>query len=124
MLKFGIPFLLRLVVLTVVIETGNSEPRSISTGLSCLGVEMVSKSILLGKHSTIDLEIVLADTPLIHPEAQTLVPNELSDAYGLVDGNILVFGALKLVLVDQHYTLLCLSIYLSIMSWLTLPAVL
>ena len=66
MLELGIALLARLVVLAVLIEARDSEPGTISTGLTGLGVEARSKGVLLGEDSTIALQIVLADTPR-HP---------------------------------------------------------
>src|SRR5579883_569322 len=47
-LKAGIAFFARLVVLVVLIEAGDSGPGSISTGLSGLGVKTGGKRVLLG----------------------------------------------------------------------------
>src|SRR5689334_4432107 len=102
MLKLGIAFLARLVALAVVIETGNSEPRSVSTGLTRLGIERGNKRVLFGKRSTIALQIILGDNMLVHPETQALVANELDNTHSLIDSCILPFGATQFVLEDQH----------------------
>src|SRR5712692_139080 len=98
MLKLGIAFLAWLVRLAVVIETRDSEPCSISTGLTCLGVQVMSKGILLGKLGTIALQVVLADTAFIHPQAQALVANELHDTNGFIDSSVLGWCAVHFVL--------------------------
>src|SRR5712691_2870893 len=101
-LKLGIAFLARFLLLAILIEARDGSSGPISTGLTGLRIEAGGKRILLGKHSTITLEIILAYPALIHPEAQALITDELCDPYRLINGGILLFGAVKLVLKNQH----------------------
>ncbi len=93
MLEPGIALLARLLLLAMLIEAGNSTPRSICTGLTSLGVEPSSKGIVLSEYRTIALQIVLGDATSIHPQAQALIADELGDAYRLIDSRIRVLGA-------------------------------
>src|SRR5690348_14684034 len=93
-LETWITFLAWLVLLAVVIEAGNSKPCSICTGLTGLGIETNSKGIVFRKNSTIALKIILADTAFIHPQAQTLVSDELHYSDGFVDSHVLCFRAI------------------------------
>ncbi len=102
MLELGIALLPRLVVLAVVIETADSEPRPIRRCLTCLGIEQGGKGVLFGKLGTRDLQVILADGAFVHPLAQALVADELHDPDGLINGCILRFGSIKFVLIDQH----------------------
>src|SRR5438132_6619240 len=102
MLELGIALLARLVVLTVLIETGDSEPGSICTGLTSLRVEAHRKRILTGKGGTIALEVILTDALLIHPQTETRISDELHHANGVVDSGVLRFVCIHLVLVDEH----------------------
>jgi hypothetical protein len=106
MLKTGVAFLPRLVVLAVLIEARDGEPSPISTGLTSLRVETSGKRVLFGKHGTIALQVILADTALIHPEAKTLVADELHYADSFINGGVLPFRAVYLVLVDKHLAFL------------------
>src|SRR5262249_41971794 len=90
-LKPGIALLAWLVCLAVLIEPLDSEPGPIRRCLTGLRVEASSERIFFSKLSAIALQIVLADTMLIHPQAQALVPNELHDADGLINGGVLCF---------------------------------
>jgi len=101
-LKFGIALLARLLCFAVFIETGNSEPRSISTGLSSLRVETIGKNIVFRQYSTVALQVLPGDPAGIHPQAQALVPNELDNPDGFIDSRVLLLGAIQFVLVDQH----------------------
>jgi hypothetical protein len=95
------------VVLAVTVETRDSEPSPISTGLSSLRVEARGKGIRLSEYSTRALQIVLADTASIHPQAQTLIADELHHTNSLIDSGILRLGAIELVLIDQHDSCPC-----------------
>src|SRR4051794_6498409 len=118
-LKPGIPLFPWLVRFAVLIETGNSEPGPISTGLTRLGVETVGKGVLFGKQSTIALEIILGGV-LIHPETEALVADELNHANGFINSGVLSLGTVHLVFVDEHplalSSLLCYTKYTSIAS--------
>ena len=106
-LKLGIALFAGCVLLAVVVEAGNSQPGTVGTGLPRLGVETSGKGIGAGQHRTVALQVGLSDAALIHPLAQALVPDELDDANGLVDGGVLLLGTLTLVFVGQHPS--CLS---------------
>ena len=101
-LEFGIAFLAWLVVLAVLIEAGNSEPRPISRGLTCLGVEVRGKGKFFGQESTVALQIILVGSTSIHPETQALIADELDDPDRFIDSSVLLFRARELVLVDQQ----------------------
>jgi hypothetical protein len=47
-LELRITFLPQLLFFAVIVEAGNSEPRSISTGLTSLGIERGGKRVLTG----------------------------------------------------------------------------
>src|SRR5205807_853716 len=68
MLELRIALLTGLVVLAIVIETGNREPGPISRSLSSLRVETGSKGVLMGKSSTVALQVILVDAPRVHCE--------------------------------------------------------
>src|SRR5213080_2174131 len=102
MLKLGITLLAWLLHLAVLIEARDSEPRSISTGLTGLRVEASSKGVVAGQHSTIDLQIILGNAAFIHPQAKVLVADELDDTDGLVNRSILCVTGVDLILVGQH----------------------
>ena len=67
-----------------------------------LGIEPAGKWKFLRKLGTQGLQVVLARPARVHPEAERLVPDELDDADGLLDGGILRLCSVYLVLVDQH----------------------
>jgi hypothetical protein len=116
MLKTGIAFLAWFLCLAVLKETANSEPGTVSTGLTSLRVETSGKGILFGKDGTVALQIVLVDTTLIHPETKALVPDELHGANGFIDSSILLFRPIYLVLVYKHlvfFLSLCYTDYTS-----------
>ncbi len=48
------------------------------------------------------LQVVFGNTTTIHPQAQTLVADELDGTYCLVNGLELFLVAIEPVLVDQH----------------------
>src|SRR5690348_11223154 len=98
MLEPGKALLALLVVLAVVIETRDSEPGPISTGLSGLRVQARSKGTHLREYSTKALQIVLADTASIHPQAQARIADELHHANSLIDSGVLRLGTIELVL--------------------------
>src|SRR5262249_22825114 len=101
-LKLGIALLAGLLVFTVLIKARDRRPGPISACLTSLGVETCCKRILLGKHCTIALEIIVGDPASIHPRAHAFVADELHNANGFINGLILLLVACYLVLVDQH----------------------
>jgi len=62
-LELGIALLARLMILAMLVETGNGKPRSISTRLTGLRVETGGKGIVMGKPRTVALEVILGDSP-------------------------------------------------------------
>src|SRR6266516_3837176 len=110
MLKLGIAFLAWLLLLAVLIEAGNSKPCPFCGCLASLGVKTSSKGIVFSEYRSMDVEIIGGDAARIHPQVQALVTNELHNADGFLDSGILRLRPLGLVLVNQHYTLLCLSL--------------
>ena len=102
MLKPGIPLLAWLVLLAIVIEARDSQPRSLSTGLTSLGIEASSKGIVTSKHSTITLQVILGYPAFIHPQTEALISDELNDANGFIESSTLCLVSIHLVLVDQH----------------------
>ena len=101
-LKRGVAFFARFVVLAVVIEAGNREPRSVGTGLTGLGVETSRKGKITGKDRTIALQSILVSSTSVHPETQALIADELYNANGLIESSELPLRAINFVLVDQH----------------------
>jgi hypothetical protein len=77
-------------VLAVLIVAGNSKPGSICCGLTGLGIQVVDKRILMGKLSTISLKIILADAEFIHPQPQTLIPDELHNPDRFIECSVLL----------------------------------
>lgn len=102
MLKLWIAFLSRFLVLAIVIEPTDSGPRPICAGLSCLGIEASGKSIRTGQDGTVALEIVFVHVAPVHPLAQAFIANELDNAYALVNGSVLCFVPIQLVLVGEQ----------------------
>lgn len=88
-LELGIAFLSRLVCLAVLREPSNSEPGTISRGLTSLGVQVGGFGVLFSENGTIALQVILANATLIHPFAQTLIANELNNPYCLIYRSIL-----------------------------------
>jgi len=119
-LELGIALLAGLLVLAVLIETGDSEPGSISTRLSGLRVETGGKEVLTGKRRTVALQVILVDAPLIHPQAQALVPDELHNPDSFINGLILLFAPVEFVLLNEHplalLYFLCYTDYTAIYS--------
>ena len=101
-LELGIAFPAGFMVFAVVIEAGNRAPGSISRGLASLGIQTGGKGILVGKGSTVALEIILGDSAPIHPLAQALVPDELHDANGVINGGVLLGAPVEFVLLNEH----------------------
>ncbi len=101
-LKRGVAFFAWFVVLAVVIEAGNREPRSVGTGLTGLGVETSRKGKITGKDRTIALQSILVGSTSVHPETQALIADELYNANGLIESSELPLRAINFVLVDQH----------------------
>ena len=102
MLKLWVPLLPRLVGFAILIEARDGRPGTVGTGLTGLRIERLGKRVLFGKHGTIALQIVLADTAFVHPQAQALVTDELHDADRVVDSLILCLIAVQFVLLYQH----------------------
>jgi hypothetical protein len=101
-LKLGIALLTGLMVLAVVIEPGDSEPRSIRRSLTGLRVKARGKGIVFGKSSTVALQVILVDTPRVHPQAQALVADELDHADSLINSLILLGATVEFVLANEH----------------------
>jgi hypothetical protein len=118
LLEPGKAFLAGLVLLARVIEALDSKPGAVGTGLTGLGVETSGKRVRFSQVRTRALHIVLADATLIHPLAQTLVPDELNGTNSFLNASILPLRAIHLVLVDQHLLAfllrLCYTQYTSI----------
>jgi hypothetical protein len=102
MLKTGIAFLAGFVVLAILIEARNRKPRATGGGLPRLGVESVGKGIILGKLGAQALQVVLTRSACIHPEPQSLVPDELDDADCLTGGGVLRWCPVQFVLINEH----------------------
>src|SRR5437763_3407496 len=81
MLKTGIPLLAWLVLLAIVIEARDSQPRSISTGLTSLGIEASSKGLVTSKHSTITLQVNIGYTAFLHSHTEELIYDEMNYVY-------------------------------------------
>ena len=101
-LEAGIALLAGLVVFAVLVEALDGEPGARGGGLPCLGVELASEGELPGKVSAKALEVVLGGAAHLHPEPERLVPDELDDADGLLDGGLLCLCSVYLVFVDEH----------------------
>jgi hypothetical protein len=89
MLELGIALLARLVVFAVLIEPRNTKPGTAGCGLSCLGVEPSGKRITFGQLGTIALQVIPVGPLGVHPPAQALIPNELDNADGFLNGGVL-----------------------------------
>ncbi len=89
MLELRVAFLAWLVVLTVLVEPLNRKPGARGAGLPGLGVEAPGKRVVGGKSSTVALQIVLARSSRIHPQAQALVADKLDHPDGFIDGSVL-----------------------------------
>jgi hypothetical protein len=111
----AIALLARLLGLAVVIETRDSEPGTISSSLTSLGVETFSERVFTSKYSTIGMQVILGGTNLVHPQAQRLVADELHNTDGFINRRILLLGSTQFVLVDQHAPLLALSLFLDML---------
>jgi len=48
------------------------------------------------------LQIILVDAPLIHPQAQALVPDELHNPDSIINSLILLGAPIELVLLNEH----------------------
>ena len=84
LLEAGIALLAGLVPLPVLIEVGDGTPRSVGRGLPGHAVQLVGEREFPGQHRAVPAEIVLADAGVIHPEAHSLIADELGRADGLV----------------------------------------
>jgi hypothetical protein len=102
MLKPGIAFLARFVILAIVVEAIDGKPGPICCRLTRLGVQERGKRVLFGQGRTVTLQIVLVGTTPIYPLTHTLIADELNDANGFVYRCILLLVAVQFVLVDQH----------------------
>jgi hypothetical protein len=56
----------------------------------------------MGKGSTVALQIILAHSMLTHPQAKTLITDELHSSDSFINGDVLRFVSIQLVLIDQH----------------------
>ncbi len=101
-LKLRIAFLPWLVLSAVLVEARDSDPCTVSTGLSSLGIESTSKVELKSQDSAVGLQVVFVDTLAIHPQTYALVADELHNAYRFFNGCTLLLIAIKFVLVDPH----------------------
>src|SRR5262245_20219027 len=81
-LKLWVSLLPRLFVLAILVKPGNSKPRAICTGLTSLGVKSRGERVLFGKYCIGGLQVVFRDILPIHPQAQTLVADELGGTNG------------------------------------------
>jgi hypothetical protein len=99
-LKFGVSFLSWFLVFTILIETGDCKPCTISRCLTSHGIEATSEGVFLGKGFAIGLQVVLGGPWIVHPQAQTLVTDELGSPNSLVNGSKLVLASIQLILVD------------------------
>jgi len=72
-------------------------------------LSLEAKWVFTGYDSTVGLQVVFGDTIAIHPQAQTLVADELHNAYHFFNGSKLFLIAIQLVLVDQHADCFLLS---------------
>ena len=102
MLKTGIALLAWFLGFTIIVETLERLGSTGSRGLTSLGIETSGKGKGVSKYRAIDLQIVLRDVSLIHPQAQALVADELHHADRFIYGSILLLGTVHFVLVDQH----------------------
>src|SRR2546421_6885311 len=113
MLEAGIALLAGLVVEARFVEALDGEPGARGGGLPCLRVELASEGELPGKKCAQALEVVLGGAAHLHPEAQGLVPDELDDADGLLDGGVLLGRPVYFILVDQHCSHASLSVFIA-----------
>ena len=116
-LEFRIAFLPRLLLLAIIIEPLDSRMSTVGTGLTSLGIESRSKREFFGKYCTVGLQVVFRDMITIHPQAQALVTDELSNAYRLFNGSKLFLAPIQLVLVDQHVRLLAFLLFLDMLLY-------
>src|SRR5689334_19208940 len=117
MLKLGIAFFPWLLVAAIVIEAGDSGPRSISGSLPGLRVERFGKRVCFSKLGTGTLQIIPIGATSVHPEAKTFVAHKLRGSDRLLDGAILGVGPVKLVLVDQQHRPFCFPPSLFMCTW-------
>ncbi len=103
-LKLRIAFLSQLVLAAVVIEALNGRPCAVGADLSRLRVQASGKGVRFGKHGTGALQVIVGDATLIHPEAQAFVADELHDADGFINGDVLLWLACQFVFQCQHGT--------------------
>lgn len=116
-LEFGVSLLSWFLLLAIVIEAGDGKPRTISRCLTSLGIESRGKRALLGKHSTIGLQVVFGGATLVHPQAQRLIADELNKTDGFINSRVLLLGTTQLVLVDQHVRLLAFLLFLDMLFY-------
>jgi hypothetical protein len=102
-LKLWVAFLAWLVLTTIFVETSYRVPGPISRSLPSLGIEVHGEGIVLGKDSTVPLQIVGGGASDIHPDTNALVANELDGANSFFNGCVLCFCTIELVFVDQHW---------------------
>ena len=113
MLEAGIALLAGRVVEARLVEALDGEPGARGGGLPCLRVELASEGELPGKRRAQALEVVLGGAARVHPEAQGFVPDELDDADGLLDGGVLLWRSVYLILVDQHCSRASLPVFIA-----------
>ena len=101
-LKLGVALLAGFLVPAILVEAGDGEPGTISTGLTGLGIKACSKGVFLSEDSTIALEVIRGCTASVHPQTQALVADELHDTDSFIDSRVLLLVAVEFVLVDQH----------------------
>ena len=77
-----------------------------------MGIEPAGKWKFLRKLGTQGLQVVPARPARVHPEAQRLVPDELDDADGLLDGGLLCLCSVYLVFVDEHRSSRSLPVFI------------
>ena len=102
MLKLGVALLARFLVAAILIETGDGSPGTVGTGLTSLGIEAVGKRVLFGQDGRVALQVILGDAAAVHPQAETLIADELHDADRFIDSGILLLVAIQFVLGDKH----------------------
>ena len=112
MLEAGIALLTGFVVHAILIEARDGEPGARGGGLPGLGVEPAGKGERFGKLGAQALQVVLAGAAHLHPEPERLVPDELDDAHGLLDGGLLRLCSIYLVFVDEHRSSRSLPVFI------------
>ena len=112
MLEAGIALLSGCVAFAMLIEALDGEPGARGGGLPGLGVEPAGKGELLRKLGAQALQVVLGGAAHLHPEPECLVPDELDDADGLLDGGLLCLCSVYLIFVDEHRSSRSLPVFI------------